>query len=392
MFVKWCSIVLLCACVDSLKLKQVIMLSRHSIRTPLVLNLEDYSEKKWPVWEGESGYLTKKGRQLERFMGRYVSEWMMNENLFQNKCPDEDEVHVYSNTKQRTIETAEAFVDGAFEDCVTVHYNRDTTKMDPIFNSIVRNDTQEFKDLVISEMQKKLDAISLPRPYRELDRILELKNSSVCRKENVCSLFKVKHDIVLNLNEEPDVSGPLKIANFIVDAFLMAYYDGKPIHEVAWGEVTLLTEWDTLLSAVRAYHDVRFKTKHLSRDLVNPLLEHMRDIFLTGDKKFYLLVGHDANINALTSAMNFMDYTLHDQAEKTPISGKLVFQKWYDEHKDRELLRVYYLYPSLQQIRDGVQLTLDNPPQWALLEMENCKLDVLGLCPWEDFVKILKAL
>ncbi|XP_073965141.1 glucose-1-phosphatase-like [Choristoneura fumiferana] len=392
MFIKWFSIIVLCVSVNSLKLKQVVMLSRHSIRTPLVSNLEAYSEKKWPVWDEESGYLTKKGRQLERFMGRYVSEWMMNEKLFQDKCPDEDEVYVYSNTKQRTIETANAFVDGAFGDCVTVHYNKDTTEMDPIFNPIIRNDTQDFKDLVISEMKKKLDAISLPRPYRELDRILELKNSSICRKENICTLSKVKHDIVFNLNEEPDVSGPLMIANFIVDAFLMAYYDGKPIHEVAWGEVTLLTEWDTLLSAVRAYHDVRFKTKVLSRDLASPLLEYMTDIFLNGDKKVYLLVGHDANINSLTSAMNFKDYSLHDQAEKTPIAGKLVFQKWYDEYKDRELLRVYYLYPSLQQIRDGVQLTLDNPPQWALLEMENCKLDVHGLCPWEDFVKLLKTL
>ena len=47
--------------------------------------------------------------------------------------------------------------------------------------------------------------------------------------------------------------------------------------------------------------------------------------------KITLLVGHDSNIASLLTALDFKPYQLHDQQERTPIGGKIVFQRWHDK-------------------------------------------------------------
>ncbi|VFS19804.1 glucose-1-phosphatase [Enterobacter cancerogenus] len=45
----------------------------------------------------------------------------------------------------------------------------------------------------------------------------------------------------------------------------------------------------------------------------------------TTSPKITLLVGHDSNIASLLTALDFQPYQLHDQQERTPIGGKIVF-------------------------------------------------------------------
>jgi glucose-1-phosphatase len=46
-------------------------------------------------------------------------------------------------------------------------------------------------------------------------------------------------------------------------------------------------------------------------------------------------VGHDSNIASLLTALDFKPYQLHDQYERTPIGGKIVFQRWHDKNANR---------------------------------------------------------
>ncbi|XP_063621660.1 glucose-1-phosphatase-like [Cydia splendana] len=374
------------------ELKQVIVLSRHNIRAPFHYDISTdlLSPKPWPTWNMEPGALTPKGRLLEHHMGKYFSDWMIKEKLLDNNCPG-DEVFVYANTRSRTKETAKAFAEGAFGDCVRVLF-KNITDHDPIFRFKVRNDSAEFKTAVLNEAMKNLNSTDLRNAFLELNRIADFGHSSYCKTEKVCDLSEAKTEIVFDTNMDiPRVSGGVNIGWSFVDSCLMAYYDGMAPENVAWGQIQTKRQWETIMAMLRTYLELRFETKILDRDIALPLLKYLSDIFQNGRRKFYLLVAQDANISVLTTSLGFKRYILDYQLERTPIGGKVVFQKWYNEEKDQDLLRVNYVYQSTEQIRDGVEVSLQDPPQWQLLEMKKCAVDENGFCPWNDFINILNT-
>lgn len=66
---------------DNYKLEQVLVMSRHGIRAPLVNYgdmLSSATPDKWPQWTTPGGYLTPKGAELEAMMGGIsASGWLM---------------------------------------------------------------------------------------------------------------------------------------------------------------------------------------------------------------------------------------------------------------------------------------------------------------------------
>ncbi|XP_045771281.1 glucose-1-phosphatase-like [Maniola jurtina] len=371
-------------------LVQVMMLSRHNIRAPLTGKLEHYSPNSWPVWSYKPGYLTAKGALLEEYMGEYLNDWLKREKLLDESCPAENEIHIYANTRQRTKESAKAFARGAFRNCnITVHViNSDD--MDPVFNPIIHNASTELKNEIIKEMQHKLDDLQLRDAYLELENILNLKTSHTCNHENVCSFSNAKDNIFYEIGQEPNVIGPLDHGNSIVDSFIMSYYEGMSLNEVAWGKIKTPDQWKSLAKITKGNQNVRFNSTVLAREVARPLIEYIASLILKENApKFSLLHGHDSNMNSVMAAIGFKGFVLPEQYEITPLGGKLVFQKWHDDDNNRDLLKVDYVYQSINQLREGTKLTEENPPQWVQLEIKECPIDKNGFCPWKNFVKLL---
>ncbi|XP_059057145.1 glucose-1-phosphatase-like [Achroia grisella] len=381
-------------CRNGYKLKQVLILSRHNIRAPLSTNLQRTTDLQWPVWETQVTHLTPKGALLEGYIAHYIAEWLKEEGLISDSCPAKNELHVYANTPQRTKETAKAFVKSAFKNCnVSVHY-KDTAKMDPLFHPVVHNGTEEFKEIGVREMKDILDKMNLKDTYKLIDEIIDFKNSDICRTESMCDLVNGKNDIIFELNEEPNVYGPLSISNSIADFFLMSLYEGFPKENIAWGKMTESHHWRLLSNIVREDLNVRFNSSILSKDIADPLVQYMANILLneeTSAPKLTLLFGHDSNLYSVMASLGFKPYNLPNQYELTPIGGKLVFQKWYDEKHKRDLFKVNYVYQTVKQLRHGTPLSSENPPKSVILEIKGCKINKKGFCPWEDFRKILKS-
>lgn len=380
--------VVLCKGIDinSLKLEQVLILSRHNIRTPLTSDLAKYAEKPWPVWDESTGYLTKKGALLEGYMGKYIAEWLNSEDFIEG-CPKDDEVLIYANTKPRTIASAQAFAESAFHDCnITVQHHENISIFDPIFFPILHNKTLSFRNQVAEEMANKLNEVNLTESYLELGRIINIEKSEICKKLYLCDLSLIKNEIVNEENEEPNVSGPLFIGNAIVDSFIMSYYEGKPMKDVAWGEISSDEQWLLLSKISRENQNVRFNLTSGAKDIAGPLLKYMFDIFEYETPKFTLLMGHDSNLNPVVRALDIEPFTLPDQFEPFPIGGKLVFQKWVD--KTGQYLKLEYIYPTSAQLRFGNRLSMLQPPHRVLLELKDCKMTVNGYCPWSDFMKL----
>ncbi|CAH2101734.1 unnamed protein product [Euphydryas editha] len=346
----------------------------------------------WPHFNESPGYLTEKGFLLEEFMGKYFSEWLYMEDALPNKCPLDEEFYVYANSIQRTLFSAQAFVNSAFPNCnVTIHHETET-KTDPIFSPYIHNSSAIFKKIALKEMKNVLDNLKLDFSYQIMENILDYNDSDLCKIDRDCNMVTDKNKLQIAVGKKPKLSGPLKICNEAVDEFIMAYYNGFAMKDIAWGKLNNTEQWLPILDLMAGYHNVIFNTTHVANDIAKPLIKYMTDRFINKTSKIILLMGHDANINVILNAMSFKFYNLEDSFVSTPVGGKIVFQKWYNIHLNEYYLKINYIYQSNEQLREAHVLSLKTPPKSTLLELSHCKMDENGLCPWDDFIKFLNSL
>ncbi|XP_045529573.1 glucose-1-phosphatase-like [Pieris brassicae] len=375
----------------SYDLKQVLILSRHNIRAPLSSNLHYLSSNTWPIWNVDSAFLTAKGALLEGYMGRFISNWLVKKGLLPAGCPEQNTVRVYANTRQRTKATANAFVDSAFKNCNITVYSKVSNKMDPIFNPIIRNDSKELKSAIINEMEQKLRSLNLNEPYSRLNDVVDIKHAKICEVDKICDFERAKDDVFYEIGKEPNVNGPLGFTNSIVDAFIMSYYEGMNITDIAWGNMRTSKEWKLFSAITRGNMDVRFNSTVLAKEVAKPLLKYIYSILYKKSPNFTLLVGHDSNLMSVMAAIGFKPYVLPDQYEVTPIGGKLVFQRWHDRNTNEDLLKIEYVYQTMEQLRNGDVLTEQNPPKVITMHIDTCENDIGGFCKWNRFISILKS-
>ncbi len=399
---------------DNLELQQVLVLSRHGIRAPLVNYgdvLAESTTHTWPVWKTEGGLLTPKGGQISEHMGHYFRAWLAKDKLLPAAgCPENAQVFTYANSLPRTIDTAKHFTTGAFPGCdVTVLNRVEVGKMDPVFNPIITaevNDT--FKTGALNSINQHAGEGGLTglnqrlKPnYQLLESILDYKNSKICKEKQQCDLASQPSDVVLTQGKEPGITGPLRMATGATDAFMLQYYEGFPMKDIAWGKISTPEQWTQLENIKNLYHETLFGSPAIAANAAKPLLTFIAGALdpqhaNTADEKaaqqakLAVLVGHDSNIASLLAALKTQDYQLPGQYERTPISGTVVFQRWHDKQANKDLMKIEYVYPTAKQIRNNVALSLKNPPQRVTLQIDGCTVDKQGFCPMEEFTQALQ--
>ena len=74
-------------------LKQVVVLSRHNIRSPLSRRnsaIQRITPHEWYHWSSAPSELSLRGGALETMMGQYFRKWLVSEGLMrENEIPDE---------------------------------------------------------------------------------------------------------------------------------------------------------------------------------------------------------------------------------------------------------------------------------------------------------------
>ncbi|HFK4477393.1 TPA: bifunctional glucose-1-phosphatase/inositol phosphatase [Citrobacter sedlakii] len=384
---------------EGYQLQQVLMMSRHNLRAPLANNgsvLEQSTPNKWPEWDVPGGQLTTKGGVLEVYMGHYMREWLAAQGMVKSgECPASDAVYAYANSLQRTVATAQFFITGAFPGCdVPVHHQEKMGTMDPTFNPVITDDAAAFSEKAIQAMQKERAGMHLDESYKLLEQITRYNTSPSCKEKQRCSLTDEKDTFSATYQKEPGVSGPLKVGNSLVDAFTLQYYEGFPMDQVAWGEIKTDQQWKVLSKLKNGYQDSLFTSADVARNVAAPLVNYIDKTLVTdrvNAPKITVLVGHDSNIASLLTALDFKPYQLHNQYERTPIGGKIVFQRWHDSRARRDLMKIEYVYQSSEQLRNADVLTLKSPPQRVTLELIGCPVDANGFCPIDKFDAVMNA-
>lgn len=383
-----------------MQLQQVLMLSRHNLRAPLADNgsvLEQSTKKSWPQWDIPGGQLTTKGGVLEVYMGNYTRQWLAQQGLVKNgSCPDSNNVFVYANSLQRTVATAQFFVNGAFPGCdVAVTHQDEMGAMDPVFNPVITDDSEAFNKKALAAMAAANEKLSLKPAFQRLEKIVDYKASPACNNKKQCDLSSGQNTFSAENGKEPTVSGPLKVGNSLMDAFTLQYYEGFPLDQVAWGQIKTPEQWKELSAIKNGYQDTLFTSPDVSREVAAPLVDYIRSQLVDQDKanapKITLMVGHDSNIASLLSALQVKPYELPDTYEKTPIGGQVVFERWHDAKNDKDLLKVEYVYQTADQLRNADVLSLKNPPKRVTLQLAGCEADANGYCSWDQFSQVLNA-
>ena len=378
------------------KLKEVVILSRHNIRSPLSTNgsaLSKMTPHEWTNWSSAASELTLRGGVLETEMGQFFRKWTIETGLFKdNYVPTIDEVNVYANSMQRCIATAQ-FFSGGFMPVANLRVNHRyvPSKMDPIFFPRLTKSTEAFR----TEAMKQINAMggkeglvginkSLKESYDLIAKVLDMKQSEYYKKGEIKDFVDNDTQITLELNQEPGMKGSLKNANSASDAFILQYYEEPDGMKAAFGHKLTTEDWTKIAKVKDVYGDVLFTAPIVAVNVAHPLLQYMYDELNDKDRKFTFLCGHDSNIASVDAALGVEEYSLPNSIEKkTPIGSKLVLEKWVDA-AGKAYIAVNLVYQSTDQLKQMSLLDLQHAPQVFSLKLKGLNQNTDGLYTFED--------
>ena len=389
------------------KLKEVVILSRHNIRSPLSTNgsaLSKMTPHEWTNWSSASSELTLRGGVLETEMGQFFRKWTIETGLFKdNYVPSIDEVNVYANSMQRCIATAQYF-SGGFMPVANLRVNHRyvPSKMDPIFFPRLTKSTEAFR----TEAMKQINAMGgkeglvginkgLKESYDLITKVLDMKQSEYYKKGDIKDFVNNDTQITLELHQEPGMKGSLKNANSVSDAFILQYYEEPDGMKAAFGHKLTTEDWTKIAKVKDVYGDVLFTAPIVAVNVAHPLLQYMYDELNDKDRKFTFLCGHDSNIASVDAALGVEEYSLPNSIEKkTPIGSKLVLEKWVDA-AGKAYIAVNLVYQSTDQLKQMSLLDLQHAPQVFSLKLKGLNQNTDGLYTFEDvnarFLQAIRA-
>jgi glucose-1-phosphatase len=385
-------------------LKQVEVLSRHNIRSPLSGRpsaLQRITPHEWFEWSSAPSELSLRGGALETIMGQYFRKWLVSEGLMQeNEIPAEGTMRFYANSKQRTIATAQYFSSGMLPVAnVSIEHHCEINKMDPVFNPQITDDNEDFKALAQQQIaamggEKGLVGIGekMAENYKLLEQVLDMGQSVACLEGDTCHFSTDDAHVYLIKNHEPSMGGSLRLACQAADALVLQYYEEPDDLKAAFGHTLSWEDWVNISAIKDWYGDVLFTSPAVAQQVASPLIKTMMEELQTDGRKFTFLCGHDSNIGSVLAAMDVEDYSLPQTIEKkTPIGCKLVIGKW--ENAEGQLFASLSLvYQSTEQLRHMTLLDLKNPPMIFSLRLKGLTANADGLYPYEALMNRLKGI
>ena len=382
-------------------LKQVVVLSRHNIRSPLSGRqsaLQRITPHEWHHWSSAPSELSLRGGALETMMGQYFRKWLVSEGLMQeNEIPAEGTMRFYANSLQRTIATAQYFSSGMLPVAnVHIEHHCEVGRMDSVFAPQITDDSETFKAIAQQQIvamggEKGLVGIGerMAGNYKVLEHVLDMDQSKACLEGDTCHFRTDDVHVYLVKYREPGIGGSLRLACQAADALVLQYYEEPDAVKAAFGDTISWEEWERISAIKDWYGDVLFTAPTVACQVARPLLRTMLEELQNDERKFTFLCGHDSNIGSVLATLEAEEYSLPQTIEKkTPIGCKLVIEKW--ENAEGQLFASLNLvYQSTEQLRNMTLLDLENPPMVFSIHLKGMNANSDGLYPYEALVERL---
>ena len=378
-------------------LEQVVVLSRHNIRSPLSGSgsaLGTITPHEWFQWSSNPSELSLRGGVLETEMGQYFRKWLESEGLFpENYHPTEDEVRIYANAKQRTIATAEYFVSGLLPTANTpieTHVEYDT--MDPVFTPQLTFVSPEYNaDAEAQVWELYGDTVSgLADNYALIADVIDMEQSEAWKDGSATAFVTDDSQLVLEVNKEPGVKGSLKTACSVSDALVLQYFEESDDAKAAFGHTLTEEQWKQISEVKDVYGDVLFTAPLIAANVAHPLLQEIEAELTTDGRAFSFLCGHDSNVGSVLAALGAESYELPGAIEKTPIGCKLVFSRWVGPDGE-SYCTVDMVYETVDQLRSAPLLDLEQHPAVVPMRFAGVTPNADGLYTEADFMNLLHS-
>ena len=365
------------------QLKEVVVMSRHNIRSPLTSGGAAHvrvTPHQWFAWTSPSSQLSLRGGILETEMGQFFRKWLVGEGLLPDNCrPEGGEVLFYANSRQRTFATAKYFSAGFLPFAnVEIQHKYFEDKMDPVFTPKFTKMNAKYRQQVLDEMQTihggpQAWMKSVQPTLTLMEDILDMAHSPAAKNDTTHFRFD-DTQFVLEKGDEPKMKGGYKLANSVADALVLQCYESESM--TAFGHELSEKQWRDICAVKEVYDALLFTTHSAAVNLAYPLVSRIREELHHVGRKFTFLCGHDSNLASIGAALGFC-YPETEQALElhTPIGSKLVFEKWSDGTE--EYVAINLVYQRVSQLQNRTLLSTDVPPMVMPVTIE-------GLTPNSD--------
>ena len=372
------------------ELKEVVVMSRHNIRSPLSsggavhMRVTPYE---WFQWTSPSSQLSLRGGVAETEMGQFFRKWVVREGLLPDNCrPEGEEVLFYANSRQRTFATAKYFSAGFLPFAnVEITHKLAEDKMDPIFTAQFTKMNDTYRQQVLAEinamnggpqawMQSMQPTLTL------MEEVIDMAHSPAAQNDTTHFWFD-DTQIVIQKGDEPRLTGGYKLANSVADALVLQCYESESMS--AFGHELTEEQWRDICHVKEVYDGLLFTAHSAAVNLAYPLVSRIREELNRTDRKFMFLCGHDCNLASIGAALRFVYPETQNALEiHTPIGSKLVFEKWNDGTDD--YVAVNLVYAKYNQLQNRTLLSPDEPPMVRPVTIEGLTANADGLYLWQD--------
>ena len=377
------------------ELRQVVIVSRHNLRSPLGTakqNLAESTTNKWFAWTSAPGELSRKGAALETAMGGWFRDRLGDLGLFdRNAFLRPDQVRFIANNMQRTVATARSFATGFMPEAdVVVEHLPFGTSRDSRFTLCVPS-----PDPVLAERIKRqlgetfgggegIDRILAPS-YALISRVIDYPSSPRGRRPDAVPFAStgVSYFDIVRPPHSIGLYGPLGEAYPMADSILLQQYE-DPSATASFGHPLTWEEWRLIGKVKETYISMRYGTKAMSAKLGKEFLPMLAKRLERGEPRLTFVGGHDTTLAQVGTQLDVEPYELPGAVEyRTPIGSKIVLGRWRcDDGIDR--VSVDFVYQTTAQIRACQLADRAHPPSVVRLRLKGLTPDADGRYPLAD--------
>lgn len=368
------------------ELKEVVVMSRHNIRSPLSSGGAAYQRvtpHTWFAWTSPSSQLSLRGGVLETEMGQFFRQWVVGEGLLpENYRPEGEGVLFYANSRQRTFATAKYFSAGFLPFAnVEITHKYDEDKMDPVFTPQFTKMNDAYRELVLSEIGTLHGGpqawMAAQQPTLDLlEEVLDMAHSPAALQGDTTHFWFDNTQFKIEKGDEPKMTGGYTLANSVADALVLQCYESENFSPFGF-ELTM-DQWRAIGAIKEVYDGLLFTTHSAAVNLAYPLVSRIREELNRSDRKFMFLCGHDSNLASISAALGLQFPETENAIElHTPIGSKLVFEKWSDGTDD--YIAVNLVYQAVEQLQDRTLLSPIMPPMVLPITIEGLTANADGL-------------
>lgn len=368
---------------------RVVVVMRHGVRPPTKAQVvpDGLASREWPTWDVPYGYLTTHGTKAVALLGDFDAATYAG--MFDEGCMAEGPgaVRVVADSDERTIKTAEAYVDGTkgglrecLKDIEHMPEGQTDVRFSPFEGEVILDAGIAAKAAEDALPQGGLPALDAANRAR-LDAISAILGCTRadCKLSGMATRLDTPKGRV-------KITGGLDIGSTVGQVLMLEYADGKPMNEVGWGLADTARIRD-LLSLHALEFQLVARPKAIAEFGARPLLaEVKRGLFATDTARYTVLVGHDSNLAYIGGALG-----LHWQGgdfpqDDPPPGGAIIFELWKNK-AGAEKAVVRFRSQTLDELRDLTPLT---PKAMTTLKSAACAQK--PVCEGKAFKAILDGL